>query len=380
LPVCHQSTFSGVSFDDAARPPGPARTLDQVDAGQQQVRFCRSADGTRIAWSRHGSGPPLVVDTCWLSHLQYDWESPVWRHYLHGLGGFSTTVRYDERGFGMSDRAVTDFSFEQRIADLEAVVDAAGLERFSLLGMAQGGQVAIAYAARHPERVSRLILHSCYATMMTTPEDEAMEAAFVQLIKVGWARPESEFRRVFTSLMIPGATAEQMTWLDDLQRVCTSSGNAVAFRAARYGIDVSAVAAELQVPTLVLHARQERLNRFEEGLNLASLIPGARLVPLDSVNHILLGDEPAFQVFLRETRTFIGDAGSSPPGPSLEQLTPRERDVLRCAATGADNESIARQLCLSVRTVERHLQNAYTKLGVTGRSARAAAVAAVLGA
>jgi pimeloyl-ACP methyl ester carboxylesterase/DNA-binding CsgD family transcriptional regulator len=280
----------------------------------------------------------------------------------------------------MSDRAISDFSFEQRIADLEAVVDAAGLERFPLLGMAQGGQVAIAYAARHPERVSRLILHSCYATMMTTAEDEAMEAAFVQLIKVGWARPESEFRRVFTSMMIPGATPEQMTWLDDLQRVCTSADNAVAFRAARYGIDVSGIATELDVPTLVLHAREERVNRFEEGLHLASLIPGARLVPLDSVNHILLGHEPAFQVFLRETRTFIGDDVSSPPGLALASLTARERDVLRCAATGADNESIAKQLCLSVRTVERHLQNAYTKLGVTGRSARAAAVAAVLSA
>lgn len=349
-----------------------------MDAGQRQVRFCRSGDGTRIAWSRHGSGPPLVVDTCWLSHLQHDWDSPVWRHYLHGLGSFATTVRYDERGFGMSDRAVTDFSFEQRIADLAAVVDAAGLERFSLLGMAQGGQVAIAYAARHPERVSRLVLHSCYATMMTTPEDEALEAAFVQLIKVGWARPESEFRRVFTSMMIPGATPEQMTWLDDLQRICTTTENAVAFRAQRYGIDVSELAATLDLPTLVLHARAERVNSFEEGLRLASLIPGARLVPLDSVNHILLGDEPAFQVFLGETENFLRDGVSSPPAPSIGRLTPRERDVLRCAATGADNESIATSLSLSVRTVERHLQNAYTKLGVTGRSARAAAVAAIL--
>lgn len=344
------------------------------------MRFCRSGDGTRIAWSRHGSGPPLVVDTCWLSHLQHDWDSPVWRHYLHGLGSFATTVRYDERGFGLSDRAVTDFSFEQRIADLEAVVDAAGLERFALLGMAQGGQVAIAYAARHPGRVSRLVLHSCYATMMSTAEDEAMEAAFVQLIKVGWARPESEFRRVFTSMMIPGATPEQMTWLDDLQRVCTTTENAVAFRAQRYGIDVSDLATTLDVPTLVLHARDERVNRFEEGLRLASLIPGARLVPLDSVNHILLGDEPAFQLFLRETRDFVrADMGSpGSPGPAAGALTARERDVLRCAATGADNESIARSLSLSVRTVERHLQNAYAKLGVTGRSARAAAVAAVL--
>jgi pimeloyl-ACP methyl ester carboxylesterase/DNA-binding CsgD family transcriptional regulator len=345
---------------------------------QRGVRFGRSADGTRVAWSRHGSGPPLVINTCWLSHLQYDWESPVWRHYLDGLGAFSETFRYDERGFGMSDWSVTDFSFERRIEDLEAVVDDAGLERFALLGMAQGGPVAIAYAARHPERVSRLILNSTAATMMTTPEDEAMEAAFVQLIKVGWARPESEFRRVFTSLMIPGATPEQMTWLDDLQRVCTSSENAIAFRQARYGIDVSDVASRLKLPTLVIQARQERMNRFEDGVQLASLIPGAHLAPLDSTNHILLANEPAWPVFLREIRAFMGDDESPSPNPSLSALTARELDVLRCAATGADNEAIAKQLSLSVRTVERHLQNAYTKLGVAGRSARAAAVAALL--
>jgi pimeloyl-ACP methyl ester carboxylesterase/DNA-binding CsgD family transcriptional regulator len=345
----------------------------------QQVRFCRSADGSKIAYARHGDGPPLVVAACWLSHLQFDWESPVWRHWVEKLGEISTMVRYDERGFGLSDWEVDDFSFEARIADLEAVVDDAGLERFALLGMAQGGQVAIAYAARHPERISRLILHSCYAAMLPDPAATEMEAAFIQLIKVGWARPESEFRRVFTSLMIPGATAEQMTWLDALQRVATSTNNAVRSREQRRGLDVTDLLSKLTVPTLVLHARQERMNHFEEGRNLAARIPNARLAALDSANHILLEDEPAWPVFLAEVTAFLEpDAASPRSRDAIRSLTGRERDVLRLAAAGADNDSIARTLSLSPRTVERHLQNAYLKLGVTGRSARAAAVAALL--
>ena len=345
----------------------------------QQIRFCRSSDGSKIAYARHGEGPPLVVAACWLSHLQFDWESPVWRHWVQRLGEISTMVRYDERGFGLSDWEVDDFSFEARIADLEAVVDDAGLERFALLGMAQGGQVAIAYAARHPDRVSRLILHSCYASMVPTPEEAELEAAFVQLIKVGWARPESEFRRVFTSLMIPGATGEQMSWLDALQRVATSTRNAVRSREQRAGVDVTELLAQLDLPTLVLHARQERMNKFEEGRNLAARIPNARLAALDSKNHILLEDEPAWPLFLGEVAAFL-EPDTVGPGPrdAVRTLTGRERDVLRLAATGQDNDGIARALGLSTRTVERHLQNAYLKLGVTGRSARAAAVAALL--
>jgi len=357
----------------------PKRHPVPMDDPPQQIRFCRSADGSKIAYARHGEGPPLVVAACWLSHLQFDWESPVWRHWVEQLGKISTMVRYDERGFGLSDWEVDDFSFDARIADLEAVVDDAGLERFALLGMAQGGQVAIAYAARHPERVSRLILHSCYAAMLPDPGAAEMEEAFVQMIKVGWARPESEFRRVFTSLMIPGATQEQMTWLDALQRVATSTSNAVRSREARKGIDVTDLLTQLNIPTLVLHARQERMNRFEDGRNLAARIPNARLAALDSANHILLADEPAWPVFLAEMTAFIEpDAASPRSRDAVRSLTGRERDVLRLAATGEDNDGIARALSLSPRTVERHLQNAYLKLGVTGRSARAAAVAALL--
>jgi pimeloyl-ACP methyl ester carboxylesterase/DNA-binding CsgD family transcriptional regulator len=357
----------------------------------EQVRFCRSSDGTRIAYAQHGEGPPLVVSTCWLSHLQFDRQSPVWRHYIEDLGAFTDLVRYDERGFGLSDREVEDFSFERRIADLEAVVDAAGFDRFALLGMAQGGQVAIAYAVRHPGRVTRLVLNSAYASTITSNEDAAMEEAYVQLIRVGWARPESEFRRVFTSLMIPGATPEQMSWLDDLQRVATTTENAIRFRQARYRVDVSDLLPRLDLPTLVIQGRDERMNPFSGSRYLAARIPGARLAALDSANHILLADEPAWPAFLAELREFLEpDAAQNArairardPGvvrrvEAVRSLTPRECDVLRHAAGGQDNETIAQALCLSTRTVERHLQNAYLKLGVTGRSARAAAVAALL--
>ena len=347
----------------------------------QQVRFCRSSDGARIAYARHGKGPPLVVTTCWLSHLQYDWESPVWRHFLEDVGAISTTIRYDERGYGLSDWDVEDFSFERRVQDLEAVVDDAGLERFALLGMAQGGQVAIAYAARHPDRVTRLVMHNAYLAFAANDDDLQMEEAFVQLIKVGWGRPESEFRRVFTSLMIPGATEEQMSWLDELQRMSTSTTNAIRSRAARRGIDVTEVAAGLRLPTLVLHGMRERMNGFDEGRRLAAAVPNARLVPLESGNHIMLRDEPAWRVFVDELRGFLAPDGVGPvPSDAVRTLTGRERDVLRLAAEGHDNEAIARVLSLSTRTVERHLQNAYLKLGVTGRTARAAAVAAILSA
>ena len=171
----------------------------------------------QIAYAIHGSGPPLVVDSCWLSHLQYDCVSPAWRHYLVEWGRSHTVIRFDERGHGLSDRGVEDHSLEVRLADLEAVVDDAELARFDLLAMARGGPVAIAYAARHPERISRLAFYGSYSGQQSKDPDEAeMDDTLDDLIKVGWARPDSAFRRVFTSLMIPGATEEQHVWLDQL--------------------------------------------------------------------------------------------------------------------------------------------------------------------
>ena len=350
----------------------------------QDIRFCRSADGTGIAYAVHGSGPPLLVDACWLSHLQFDWTSPVWRHYLVELGKVATVIRFDERGHGLSDRDVTDHSLEARLADLEAVADHAGLDRFAMLAMAQGGPISIEYAVRHPERLSRLIFYGSYAGAMgnATPEEIELDAAFQSLIKVGWERPTPEFRRVFTSMMIPDATEEQMRWLDELQRMATTAETAMLAREQRKQADARHLLPQLELPTLVIHSRGEMMNNFEEARYLAANIAGARLVALESKNHIVLEDEPAWPVFIREVSSFLAeDQADEPPStlpPVSTLLSARELGVLTLAAEGCDNDTIAARLSLSVRTVERHLQNIYAKLGLQGRSARTAAVAALL--
>jgi pimeloyl-ACP methyl ester carboxylesterase/DNA-binding CsgD family transcriptional regulator len=350
----------------------------------QDIRFARSADGVGIAYAVHGSGPPLLIDACWLSHLQFDWQSPVWRHFLVELGRIATVIRYDERGHGLSDRGVTDHSLHARVADLEAVAEDAGLERFALLAMAQGGPVAIEYVARHPERLTRLAFYGSYAGVpaSATSEELELDAAFQALIKVGWARPTSEFRRVFTSLMIPGGTEEQMRWIDDLQRMAVDADTAVLARSQRQVTDSSARLPELDLPVLVMHSRGDQMNGFEHSRHLAANIRGARLVALESNNHIVLADEPAWRVFLREITEFLApDRMTAAPAATDDVatlLSPRELDILKLAAEGRDNDAIAAELVLSVRTVERHLQNVYGKLGLQGRTARTAAVARLL--
>jgi pimeloyl-ACP methyl ester carboxylesterase len=351
---------------------------------RQDVRFCRSADGVTIAYAVHGSGPPLVIDSCWLSHLQYDWESPVWRHFLTELGKVATVFRFDERGHGLSDRDVYDHSLELRLADLEAVVEHAGLDRFAILAMAQGGPVAIEYAARHPERVGRLIFYGSYAgvdSVQTSKQDRLLDETFTNLIRVGWEQPTPEFRRVFTYQMIPGATEEQMGWLDELQRRAVSAEVAVEARQQRGRANAAHLLGSLDVPTLVLHSLGDRMNPFVYARFLAAEIPRAKLVALESDNHIVLEDEPAWPVFLREVTDFLAedasstyDAGSDP----REVLSARELEVLALAAQGRDNAAIAAELSLSVRTVERHLQNTYDKLDLHGKSARAGAVSRLL--
>lgn len=339
-----------------------------------QVRFCRADDGVRLAWARHGSGPPLLIVSCWLSHLQHDWQSPVWRHFLDDLGDVATVMRYDERGFGLSEWDVDDFSLERRVADLETLVEAAGLDRFAVLGMSGGAPVALAYAHAHPERVTRMILYGGMAGGGLDQDDDAAEEAFLAMIRAGWARPDPLFRRVFTHAFIPDATEEQMAWMDELQRTSTNTDNAVRSRVARHAVDVRALLPEVRTPTLVLHADGDRVAPAW-GPRLATSIPDARLVMLESRNHVLLADEPAWAVFRDEVAAFVGADRVVVPA---SHLSDRERQILLLAADGLDNGAIAARLTLSVRTVERHLQNVYLKLGVSGRTARAAAVARVL--
>jgi len=349
----------------------------------QEIRFCIGHDGARLAWALHGSGPPVIVVTCWLSHLQHDWRSPVWRHFLEDLGRFCTLVRYDERGFGLSDWAVSDFSLEARYADLEAIVRATGFDRFALLGMSGTAPAAMAYAARHPERVTRLILYGAGSGRAPdfSPDEQAEEDTYQSMIRVGWAKEDPLFRRVFTRQFIPDANEEQMRWFDDLQRTSTSTQNALASRRDRLTTDVADELPAIRVPTLVLHARRDHATNFSDAVEVAGRIPDARLVELDSNNHILLEDEPAWSTFVDEVRAFLEPDKRTADGgrPILvETLSPREVDVLRLAADGRTNDEIASDLGLSTRTVERHLSNAYAKLGLTGRAARAAAVAEVL--
>ena len=345
---------------------------------RQEVRFCTAPDGVRIAYAIHGTGPPLVRTATWLTHLEFDWESPVWRHWLEGLADGNRVLRYDERGCGLSDHDVEDVSLDAQVADLEAVIEASGLQQCALLGMSQSGPVAVSYAARHPERISRLILFSTYVRgrLLRDPSPWAREQAelMISLIRMGWGQDQPAFRRLFTTLFIPDATPEQMRWFDELQRVTTEPETAVRIRHARNRDDVTREATQVASPTLVLHARGDALVPFSEGRLLATLIPEARFVGLESRNHILLADEPAWAQFLTELRAFLGPADVSPP-VELPRMSGRELEVLALVADGLSNEEIAARLYLSVRTVERHLSNVYAKLRVSGKAARAAAAA-----
>jgi pimeloyl-ACP methyl ester carboxylesterase/DNA-binding CsgD family transcriptional regulator len=342
---------------------------------KQHVRFCTAPDGVRLAYAVHGSGPPLVRVATWLSHLELDWESPVWRHWLQRLGERHTLLRYDERGCGLSDTNIGDPSVDVWLGDLETVIDAAGLERFALLGVSQGAAIAVAYAARHPDRVSDLVLYGGYARGRRFRGQDEEEDAIVGAIRAGWKAPNPAFRRVFGALFLPNGTPEQMAWYEDLLWRTTTAAAATGLFRARGGLNVCELAPQVRARTLVMHARDDRVVPVEEGRLLAALIPDARLVLLESANHILLEYEPAWDVFLSEIEAFLGTGTRPGPAIAVTDLSARELEVLGLVSQGLTNEAIAGRLCLSVRTVERHLTNVYVKLGVSGKAGRAAAAA-----
>ncbi|MDM0008170.1 alpha/beta fold hydrolase [Variovorax sp. J22G73] len=351
---------------------------------RQSLRFCTAADGTRIAIASIGAGAPLVRCAHWLSHVEHDLHSPVWRPWLSELSRDHRYIRYDQRGCGLSDSTVIDFSLDAWVGDLEAVVDSLGLRRFPLIGMSQGGAVAIAFTVRHPEKVSHLVLPGAYArgalrrgtgstgTTGSAGDAERLEAeTLVNLIRLGWGRDNAAFRQVFTNQFIPGGTPTQHQWWNELERLTASPENAARTLEAFHRIDVTALARQVRVPTLVLHARGDARVPFDEGLRLAALVPGARFVPLDSDNHVLLDTERAWATFLAELRAFLGtdpaDAGDG-AGTGDEALTPAEREVLRLVAVGLDNHAIARQLHKSEKTVRNQLSSIFDKLGVHTRA------------
>jgi len=293
-----------------AAPETSAGGAGPIAAGpRQEVQFCTASDGVRIAYATVGSGPPLVKAANWLNHLEYDWQSPIWSHVLRAIAARYRLIRYDERGNGLSDWDVEDISLEAFVRDLESVVEANGLERFPLLGISQGCAVSIAYAVRHPERVSRLVLYGGYARgrRRRGHQSEIEQAdALLTLMRQGWGRENPAFRQIFTSLFIPDATAEQAHWFNELQRVTTSPENAVRIRRTLDEIDVVELLPDVRVPTLVLHCRNDAVQPFEEGRRMAAGISGSRFVALEGSNHLILEHEPAWARLLDEVTRFLG--------------------------------------------------------------------------
>lgn len=276
----------------------------------QQIRYCRSPDGVRVAYAVSGCGPPLVKAANWLTHLDLEWTSPIWAHWLDGLARRHTLVRYDERGCGLSDWDIGEFRFDDWVDDLELVVDGVGLDRFPLLGISQGGAVAIAYAVRHPERVSRLVLAGAYSrgrfARAATPEEKEEAELDLVLGRIGWRHDDPTFRQVFASQFLPDASRELWDAFNDLQRATTSNDNVVRFLDVFAHIDVSAIAPSVRCPTLILHSRGDLRVPKAQAQELAALIPDSRLCFLDSRNHILTEHEPAWPEFLDELDAFLG--------------------------------------------------------------------------
>lgn len=276
---------------------------------RQRIGMCRSRDGVRIAYARSGSGPPLVRAGHWLTHLEHDWHSPIWRPILDEMGRNFTLWRYDQRGNGLSAHDIDDLSLDAAVEDLSAVVDAAGLDRFMLYGISQGSPVAIRYAVQNPHKVSRLILHGGYERgrrLRDSPGEATMSEAIVTMIREGWGRPGSAFLRMFAAMYIPGGSTEQIASLAELQRLCTPVENAWRLRQAYDGFSVCGDLAKVSVPTLVIHARDDAVHPLSEGLALAEGITDAQFVMLESGNHVILPHEPAWDTLFSEIRHFAG--------------------------------------------------------------------------
>ena len=341
--------------------------------GRQRIRYLRTTDGVQLAWAEAGSGPVLVKAANWLTHLEYEWESPIWRHWMRFFSEHFRFVRFDERGCGMTGRNVGKLSLDQWVADLEEVVAAAEIVRpFTLLGISQGAPVCIAYAVRHPERVAGLVLYGGYvrgARRRNDPESERVSEALGELARFGWGSDNPSFRQVFTSRFIPGATKEQMDWFNDLCRKTTTGEIAASLLESRGMLDVTDLLAKVGVPTLVLHAREDAGIPISEGRLLAAGIPGAQFVELNSKNHILLENEGAWIRFCEAVLEFTGIKHFRRADDSVfASLSPREHEILVLITQGLGNLEIATHLSISEKTVRNHVSNLFDKLGVWSRA------------
>ncbi len=297
--------FIGEAKASSAHRPKPGHMPNTM---HQEIAFCTSGNSVRIAYATAGSGPPLVKAGNWMNHLEYDWESPVWSHLLKWLATGRQLVRYDARGNGLSEWDVQDLTFDSFVRDLEAVVDAAGLDTFSLFGASQGCAFSIAYAVKFPRRVKKLVLYGGFARgrrMRGSPVDVEQAEAMMTLMRTGWGQENPAFRQVFTSLFVPGGTAEQMDWFNELQRKTTSPENAVRIRLVSDYMNVVDLLPRVAAPTLVLHCRDDAIQPVAEGEFIAANIPGARFVGLEGRNHLILESDPGWPVFQREVAAFL---------------------------------------------------------------------------
>jgi pimeloyl-ACP methyl ester carboxylesterase/DNA-binding CsgD family transcriptional regulator len=341
-------------------------------SARPSVRFCRTPDGLAIAWSASGSGPPVLKTPNWLNHVELDPRSTVWGAWIERFGRRHRLVRYDARGCGLSQAPASGCHFADNQIDLAAVADAAGLRRFALYGASQGAAIAIEFAARHPDRVSHLVLCGAYLQgayrRLATPEQRVEANTLLQLIEVGWGRADSLFRQVFVSQFIPDSDRAHWESFDEIQRHAASPAAAAALLRSFYDIDVTAWAGQVRCPTLVLHARDDLRIPFDQGLRVAEAIPGAEFVALEGRNHILLDHQPAWHRFFEATEDFF-ERHRELVGPGLpDDLTPAERRVLDLLAAGLDNSQIAAQLDLATKTVRNHINHIFAKLDVPDRA------------
>ena len=340
----------------------------------RDIRFVRSSDSVQLAAARYGAGPALIKAATWLTHIDHVLPGSVHAALIDEFAPRHTYVEYDTRGCGLSQRRVDELSFDAWLRDLEAVADAYSPEQpFTLLGFTCAAGVAVEYAARHPQRVSKLILFGGFATSYhsTSHPDPAVRREgdlMLELAELGWGNSSAAFRQVFVSRFLPDATQSEWRAFDELQRATATPDVAARYLRAMYNMNVKAAAARVRCPTLVLHPTGDEMVRFEQGRRLASLIPGARFVPLQGRNHIPFPREPAWHGFVRETRQFLGSAPLRPDASSTVQLTARQTEVLRRIAFGESDKQIAAALRLSPRTVEMHAARALQALGCRTRA------------
>jgi pimeloyl-ACP methyl ester carboxylesterase/DNA-binding CsgD family transcriptional regulator len=330
----------------------------------QPVRFCQTVDGVRIAYAVTGAGPALVRAPHWLTHVEYDWQMPVRRHWIEELSRGYRFVRFDPRGSGLSDRDAPDVGVTGWVRDLEAVTQAAALDRYALLGPSQGGAVAIECAVRHPEQVSRLVLVGAFARgkLKRDPAQAEDAQAQLRLVELGWGSDDPAYRQLFANQMMPTGSPEAVASLCEMMRMSATPADATRMIRALYTIDVEASARAVRCPTLLMHSRGDRRVPHAEGRLLASLIPGARFVTLESINHLLPADDPAWPEFVARIREFV------PSRDARTDLSHRELDVLNLLACGLDNTQIAERLGLSEKTVRNHLTRVFDKIGARHRS------------